>query len=138
MSEKTVTLIRSLEARCAHRRDRTARPGYRPSVSRPSRLAAATVTVAILTAACSDSNDDDRAVAPVESGAPSSASAAVTTAPSATTASQSATTSAPSTTAAQTTAPAVEPVSGGTLSVSGESEVANPWTPAAMQCDSYC
>ncbi|MFM2071608.1 MAG: hypothetical protein RLZZ623_1871 [Actinomycetota bacterium] len=27
---------------------------------------------------------------------------------------------------------------GGTLIVSGEAEVANPWTPAAMQCDSYC
>ena len=27
---------------------------------------------------------------------------------------------------------------GGTLVVSGEAEVANPWTPAAMQCDSYC
>ena len=27
---------------------------------------------------------------------------------------------------------------GGALIVSGEAEVANPWTPAAMQCDSYC
>jgi peptide/nickel transport system substrate-binding protein len=27
---------------------------------------------------------------------------------------------------------------GGTLVVSGEAEVANPWTPVAMQCDSYC
>ncbi|MBI5087427.1 MAG: ABC transporter substrate-binding protein, partial [Actinobacteria bacterium] len=27
---------------------------------------------------------------------------------------------------------------GGTLVVSGEAEVANAWTPAAMQCDSYC
>ena len=36
------------------------------------------------------------------------------------------------------TEPAKEPVYGGTLLVSGESEVANPWTPAAMQCDAYC
>jgi peptide/nickel transport system substrate-binding protein len=34
--------------------------------------------------------------------------------------------------------PAGEPSYGGTLIVSGESEVANPWTPAAMQCDQYC
>lgn len=27
---------------------------------------------------------------------------------------------------------------GGTLKVSGEAEVSNPWVPAAMQCDSYC
>ena len=33
---------------------------------------------------------------------------------------------------------AKEPVYGGTLIVSGEAEVANAWTPAAMQCDSYC
>ena len=39
-----------------------------------------------------------------------------------------------------TEAPAVEEEvkMGGTLIVSGEAEVANPWTPAAMQCDSYC
>ncbi len=34
--------------------------------------------------------------------------------------------------------PMKEPVYGGTLIVSGEAEVANPWTPGAMQCDSYC
>jgi peptide/nickel transport system substrate-binding protein len=33
---------------------------------------------------------------------------------------------------------AKDPVPGGTLIVSGEAEVANAWTPAAMQCDSYC
>jgi peptide/nickel transport system substrate-binding protein len=34
--------------------------------------------------------------------------------------------------------PAGDPVYGGTLIVSGEAEVTNPWTPAKMQCDSYC
>ncbi len=33
---------------------------------------------------------------------------------------------------------AAEPVMGGHITVSGEAEVANAWTPAAMQCDSYC
>ena len=42
------------------------------------------------------------------------------------------------TAAPATTVPAIEPVIGGTLVVSGDAEVANPWTPAAMQCDSYC
>jgi peptide/nickel transport system substrate-binding protein len=48
--------------------------------------------------------------------------------------------------AADTTAPVVteppasefDPVFGGRLVVAGEAEVANPWTPAAMQCDSFC
>ncbi len=35
-------------------------------------------------------------------------------------------------------APTMDPVMGGALVVAGEAEVANPWTPAAMQCDSYC
>jgi len=37
-----------------------------------------------------------------------------------------------------TTEAVKDPVMGGTLIVSGEAEVANPWTPGAMQCDSYC
>jgi len=41
-------------------------------------------------------------------------------------------------TATDTTEPAATPVPGGELVVSGGAEVANPWTPAAMQCDSYC
>ena len=52
------------------------------------------------------------------------------------------TTLASETTAAEATTPATEPVAavtpGGEITVSGEAEVANPWTPAAMQCDSYC
>lgn len=36
------------------------------------------------------------------------------------------------------TEPTVEVVEGGKLVVAGEAEVANPWTPANMQCDSFC
>jgi peptide/nickel transport system substrate-binding protein len=76
-----------------------------------------------------------------------SGSASPDTAAPATTAASTGTTApgdtvAPATTAATATteAPvaAKDPVMGGTLIVSGEAEVANPWTPAAMQCDSYC
>jgi peptide/nickel transport system substrate-binding protein len=41
-------------------------------------------------------------------------------------------------TATANSAASVEPARGGRLVVSGESEVINPWTPAKMQCDSYC
>ncbi len=33
---------------------------------------------------------------------------------------------------------APEPVMGGRMVVAGEAEAANPWTPAAVQCDSFC
>lgn len=39
---------------------------------------------------------------------------------------------------AETTVPVADVTPGGKLVVSGEAEVANAWTPAAMQCDSYC
>ena len=39
-----------------------------------------------------------------------------------------------------TSAPAedIAPVPGGSLIIAGEAEVSNPWTPGAIQCDSYC
>ena len=36
------------------------------------------------------------------------------------------------------TASASPPAMGGHVTVSGDAEVSNPWTPAAMRCDSYC
>jgi peptide/nickel transport system substrate-binding protein len=42
------------------------------------------------------------------------------------------------TTPEETTPAAPEVTPGGEITMSGEAEVANPWTPAAMQCDSYC
>lgn len=43
-------------------------------------------------------------------------------------------------TSGDTTPPAstIEPVMGGSLVVAGEAEVGAPWTPANVQCDSYC
>ncbi len=38
----------------------------------------------------------------------------------------------------QTVAPMASPAPGGHLTISGDAEVSNPWTPAAMRCDSYC
>ena len=104
---------------------------------------AAAVATAVAAAACADRKDDD-ATAPVDT-AVTSAVTGTASAPSAARSGSSATTpstaTAPSTaasTAPPTTTATVDPVIGGTLVVAGESEVANPWTPAAMQCDSYC
>ncbi len=97
--------------------------GITRSTGRSGRiLVAGLVSLGLLTVACSKKDDG--------------ASTATTTAE---------TTGGPDTTAApgettvpDTTTPAMKPVTGGQLVVSGEAEVANPWTPAAMQCDSYC
>lgn len=59
-----------------------------------------------------------------------------TAAPATTAATDTTTTTIPPATTAP--APTVQPVYGGRLVVAGEAEVANPWTPESMQCDSYC
>jgi len=76
----------------------------------------------LIAAACGSKSED---VTTTTAAAPETTAAAETTT----------TTIAPATTAAP---PEVEPVYGGRLVVAGEAEVANPWTPESMQCDSYC
>ena len=100
---------------------------------------------ALIAAACSDKKDDDAVTGGTDdTTAPEETDAAADTTAPADTASEGATATTAggegtgTTGAPETTEPAVEPVYGGTLVVSGEAEVANPWTPAAMQCDSYC
>ena len=56
----------------------------------------------------------------------------------ATTAGSVAATTALATTTTAAAAPGATPKPGGDLVMSGDAEVANPWTPAAMQCDPYC
>ena len=87
-------------------------------------LAAAVISLGLIAAACSNKKDE-------EGGGGDTTE--TTAGGSETTAAGGGDTSAPETTAAAET-----PVYGGTLVVSGEAEVANAWTPAAMQCDSYC
>ncbi|MCU0260018.1 MAG: ABC transporter substrate-binding protein [Ilumatobacteraceae bacterium] len=100
------------------------------------RLAAAgLVAFSLVAAACGDKKDDDA----VEGGD-------TTEAPAATEAPDSGGTEAPETEGTEPPAPVVteppaaefDPVVGGRLVVAGEAEVANPWTPANMQCDSFC
>jgi peptide/nickel transport system substrate-binding protein len=89
-------------------------------------LVAAVISLGLIAAACSKKSD--------------SSSPGTTTGGATTTVASGATTTAAgvTSTAPASTAPAEKPVPGGALVVSGEAEVANPWTPAAMQCDSYC
>jgi peptide/nickel transport system substrate-binding protein len=108
-------------------------------------LVAATISLGLIAAACSkkddNSSDTTQASATTAAGAATTAGGGgntATTAGGGTTASSAAgggaTTAAPTTTIASTD----KPVSGGSMVVAGDAEVANPWTPAAMQCDSYC
>ena len=96
----------------------------RPSGRTGRMLAAAVISLGLIAAACSNKKDE---------GSSGGDTTETTAGGSETTAAGGGETSAPETTAAAET-----PVYGGTLIVSGEAEVANAWTPAAMQCDSYC
>jgi ABC-type transport system substrate-binding protein len=104
---------------------------HRSGARRSGHVLLATVAaLGLVVGACSKKDDGGstgdtkpaETAAPVDSGAP-----AETTAP-----------------AVETTAPVEstvvvkEPVYGGDLVVSGEAEVSNAWTPAAIQCDQYC
>jgi peptide/nickel transport system substrate-binding protein len=88
-------------------------------------LAVAAVSLGLVAGACSKKDDasTDATTATTEAATES------------TTAGGTATTVAETT---PTTEAVKDPVMGGTLIVSGEAEAANPWTPGAMQCDSYC
>jgi peptide/nickel transport system substrate-binding protein len=99
------------------------------------RFVVAVVALGLVTGACSKKDDDESSPA-TTAAAPGSTSPDDTSSPD-TTAADTGTT-APADTAVDTTLPAGEPVYGGSIVVSGEAEVANPWTPAAMQCDQYC
>jgi peptide/nickel transport system substrate-binding protein len=144
----------------------TKRSEASPSRRRPAVLfGTALVTLALVAGACSKKDDNNNTV---NSAAPTTtAKATATTAggSTATTAGSTDTTEASTDTTEASTdtteastdtteastdtteastdttegLPSVDDVTpGGKLIVSGEAEVANAWTPAAMQCDSYC
>ena len=100
------------------------------SKGRSARFAvAAAVSLALVAAACSDKKDDDS----VSIGTDATSE---DTTPEATTGDTASEATAP----VVTDAPASEfaPVMGGKIVVAGEAETANPWTPANMNCDSFC
>jgi peptide/nickel transport system substrate-binding protein len=116
---------------------------------RGRQLATLAIGFALVAAACSNKKDED-SVGEATTAAPATTAAAATTAGS-TSATPDAGTAASTTPGtdgggAATTleppntlpAPTTDPVYGGKLVVAGEAEVGSPWTPAAVQCDSYC
>ena len=101
---------------------------------RPGRRAArlsviAAVTLSLVAAACSDKKDDES----VQTGSAGSADTTDTadTADTDTTEPEAPVVSEPP-------ASEFEPVMGGSIVVAGEAESANPWTPANVNCDSFC
>lgn len=117
---------------------------------RGRRIAALALGVGLVAAACSNKKDEDAVGGAATTSSPATTAGAATTAPATTPATGSGGASAsttPGTEAAteptfapvQTLpAPTTPPVYGGKLVVAGEAEVGAPWTPAAVQCDSYC
>jgi peptide/nickel transport system substrate-binding protein len=109
------------------------------------------IAAALVAAACSDKKDTESVAGGTEpegTDAPVTTSAATSPDTEATTPGTGTTeeTSPPTTGEPGTTIltqgtlppPEGEPVVGGRLVVAGEAEVGAPWTPAAVQCDSYC
>jgi 4-phytase/acid phosphatase/peptide/nickel transport system substrate-binding protein len=88
----------------------------RPSTGRSGILFATLLTTALVAAACGGGN----------------------TSTSSTTTATSAPSSSPASSAPTSTTTTVAPTPGGKLIVRVEAEVANPWTPAGMQCDTSC
>ena len=92
------------------------------------------LSLGLIAASCG--KKDDNGTVATEATIGETATTAATTDTQGTVAETPASTVAVDTTPATT--PAAKPVPGGEITMSGEAEVANPWTPAAMQCDSYC
>ncbi len=102
-------------------------------------LGSVLVSFALIAGACSKKDDGGDSVgSTATTPAASSAPEADTTVAGGSDTTTPGTEATDTTAAPDTTVPAVEVTPGGKLTVSGEAEVANPWTPAAMQCDSYC
>ena len=103
-------------------------------------IVAGVAMLSIAAAACSSDEKSDTTNATTATTTATTAAAAATTAAPATTTGGAATTVGATTTlaATSTTAEGETPKPGGELTISGEAEVANPWTPEKMNCDAYC
>ena len=104
-------------------------------------VAAALVSFSLVAAACGDKKDDDAVAtddteAEVEETTPPDDGATEDTAD--VTTPETETTEAPAPVVTEPPESEFDPVIGGKLVVAGEAEAANPWTPANVQCDSFC
>ena len=97
--------------------------------------AAALIVFTLVAAACGDKKDDDSVEGSDDTTAQETESTEGSTEA---TEPETEGTEAPAPVPTEPPASELDPVVGGRLVVAGEAEVANPWTPAAMQCDSFC
>jgi peptide/nickel transport system substrate-binding protein len=118
---------------------------------RRGRIGAALVGFVLIAGACSDKKEQESVggggTVATETSGPATTTATTSAATTATTPSSGtsgetspASTEPPVTILTQDTLapPEGDPVMGGRLVVAGEAEVGAPWTPAAVQCDSFC
>ena len=101
--------------------------------------AAALVAFSLVAAACGDKKDDDEvATDDTEAAEDTTPEDTATDDTAQVTTPESDTTEAPAPVVTEPPESEFDPVIGGKLVVAGEAEAANPWTPANVQCDSYC
>lgn len=99
-------------------------------------VAVAAVVMSMVAAACSDKKSDDSLSAdtePATTDGPAMTDDATSDDPA-----PDETTAATAPVATAPPASEFDPVFGGKIVVAGEAETANPWTPANMNCDSFC
>ena len=102
----------------------------RRAMKRPGQLIAVSlVALGVVAAACGGDN---------KSSSPSTTAGGTATTAGGTATTAGGGTATTATTAGTTTTAAAKPTPGGKITVRVEAEVANPWTPAAMQCDTAC
>lgn len=109
--------------------------------TRTARLAAVTVGLTLVAGLGAGAHASTDTTAPSETTAAAEGSdASATTTATADSSGSDDASAVPTDIAVQSTLPAPEgdPVLGGKLVVAGEAEVGAPWTPANVQCDSYC
>ncbi len=106
---------------------------HRPRGRTARRSIIAAVTLSLVVAACADKKDDDS----IQTGAGDTTAEEETT-DTAVTEDTTEGTEAAAPVASEPPASEFEPVFGGKIVVAGEAESANPWTPANVNCDSFC
>jgi peptide/nickel transport system substrate-binding protein len=99
-------------------------------------LTVAAASLVLLAAACGSKKDDSGDATTPPTG--TEAAATTTVAPDGSEVTDTTTLATTLPPPDSTQAPDIPAVRGGTLKIAGEAEVGSPWTPAAVQCDSFC
>ena len=101
-------------------------------------VVAALASFALIAGACGNKKNDSSSGTDAPASATTTATAVTEAQSTATPAVTDAPATTPPPTEPPTTVATLKAVPGGKIIVAGEAKVASPWTPAKMQCDSYC